>query len=189
MTRLQPPDPGRLGERTRAIYDAVKSRYGAVLEPIAVTALHPEVLEAYFGFEVAFARARQLPVRLRELVNLKAAALLGCPFCLDIGSSECRAAGVTEAMICDLPDFEASAAFDPAEKAALAYCSAMTRGRAEIDDAGFARLREHFSDAQIVELTAVVAWENYRSRFNLALGFTAHGFSQGQACALPERSA
>ena len=81
----------------------MKSRYGAVLEPIAVTALHPEVLEAYFGFEVAFARARRLPERMRELVNLKAAALLGCPFCLDIGSSEGSAAGVTEAMIRDLP--------------------------------------------------------------------------------------
>ena len=63
----------------------------------------------------------------------------------------------------------------------------MTRGRAEIDDGLFARLRAHFSDAQIVELAAVIAWENYRSRFNLALGFTAHGFSQGRVCALPER--
>ena len=188
MTRLQPPRPEAVADRTRAIFDAVKSRYGAVLEPIAVTALHPEVLEAYFGFEVAFARARRLPERLRELVNLTAAALLGCPFCLDIGSSESRAAGVTEAMIRDLPDFAASPAFDAAEKAALEYCTAMTCDRGEVDDALFSRLRGHYSDAEIVELTAVVAWENYRSRFNLALGFTAHGFSQGQACALPERT-
>ena len=188
MARLQPPGSEDVGDRTRAIFDAVKSRYGAVLEPIAITALNPEVLEAYFGFEVAFARARRLSARLRELVNLKAAALLGCPFCLDIGSSEGRAVGVTEAMIRDLPSFEASAEFDGAEKAALAYCVAMTCDRAEVDDALFARLRSHLSDAQIVELTAVVAWENYRSRFNLALGFTAHGFSQGQVCALPERT-
>jgi AhpD family alkylhydroperoxidase len=188
MARLQPPRLEDVGDRARAIFDAVKSRYGAVLEPVAVTALHPEVLEAYFGFEVAFARARRLPDRLRELVNLKAAALLGCPFCLDIGSSESRAAGVTEAMIRDLPDFETSPEFDEAEKAALAWCAAMTRGCAEIDDALFARLRRHLSDPEIVELTAVVAWENYRSRFNLALGFTAHGFSRGQACAMPERA-
>jgi AhpD family alkylhydroperoxidase len=189
MPRLQPPRSEAVGDRTRAIFDAVKSRYGAVLEPIAVTALNPEVLEAYFGFEIAFARARQLPERLRELVNLKTAALLGCPFCLDIGSSESRAAGVTEAMIRDLPAFETSPEFDAAEKAVLAYCVAMTRGRAEIDDALFAQLRAHLSDAQLVELTAVIAWENYRSRFNKALGFTAHGFSQGEACALPESAA
>ncbi len=186
MPRLQPPREADLASRTRALCDAVVARFGALLEPVAVTAHHPEVLEAYLGFEVAFARATQLPARLRQLVNLKAAALLGCPFCLDIGSAESREAGVTEAQIRDLPRFETSPAFDAAERAALAYTTEMTRGAADVDDAVFAELREHLSEAQIVELTAVIAWENYRSRFNKALGFRAHGFSKGQTCALPE---
>ena len=52
-------------------------------------------------------------------------------------------------------------------------------------DALFARLRAHFNDAQLVELTHVIALENMRGRFNLALGVGAAGFSEGMVCAIP----
>ncbi len=55
----------------------------------------------------------------------------------------------------------------------------------EVSDALFAHLREHFADAQIVELTHVNALENMRGRFNLALGIGAAGFSEGMVCAVP----
>ena len=186
MTRLQAPPIETLSDHTRDVFRAVEARFGRLLDPVAVTALHPEVLDATMAFEVQFERARRLPERLKQLANLKAAALLGCPFCLDIGSAESRRAGVTDAMLRALSSFETSDLFDEPEKTALAYCVAMTRDSAEVDDAVFATLRKHFADDQIVELTAVIAWENHRSRFNKALGFTAQGFSEGQACALPE---
>jgi len=186
MTRLQAPPTDTLSDHARGIFEAVEARYGRLLEPVAVTALHPEVLDATIAFELQLERAKRLPERLKQLANLKAAALLGCPFCLDIGSSVSRAAGVSEAMLRDLPAFETSPHFDEAEKAALAYCVAMTRGSGDVDDAVFDALRAHLEDDQIVELTAVIAWENHRSRFNKALGFSAEGFSAGQACALPE---
>jgi len=47
-------------------------------------------------------------------------------------------------------------------------------------------LREHFSEAQLVELTATIALENFRARFNHAFGMGAQGFSEGSYCALPE---
>jgi hypothetical protein len=50
----------------------------------------------------------------------------------------------------------------------------------------FAELRRHFDDAQIVELTAEIAWENYRARFNHALDIESQGFSEGSFCALPK---
>lgn len=54
-----------------------------------------------------------------------------------------------------------------------------------VTDALFAKLREHFDDAQLVELTHLIALENLRGRFNLALGVPAAGFSEGMACAVP----
>jgi 4-carboxymuconolactone decarboxylase len=45
-------------------------------------------------------------------------------------------------------------------------------------------LREHFEEAQLVELTYVVALENLRGHFNLALGIGAAGFSEGMVCAV-----
>jgi hypothetical protein len=49
----------------------------------------------------------------------------------------------------------------------------------------FAQLRKHFDEAQIVELTRVIALENMRGRFNLSLGVGAAGFSEGMVCAVP----
>ena len=50
----------------------------------------------------------------------------------------------------------------------------------------FAALREHFDEAQLVELTSVIALENFRGRFNLALGIGTAGFSEGMVCAVSE---
>jgi alkylhydroperoxidase family enzyme len=65
----------------------------------------------------------------------------------------------------------------------------MTKTPVEVQDGLFAELRAHFDEAQIVELTAAIAWENYRARFDHALGIEAQGFSEGAYCPLPERAA
>jgi AhpD family alkylhydroperoxidase len=186
MARIPSPPDAQLDDRQRSIFDAVKSHYGGMLEPVAAMAWNDAVLDAYLAYEGRFAQASALPERVRQLVDVKAAALLSCEFCIDIGSHLSLAGGVTADELLDLPRFETSPRFDAAEKAALRFCVAMTRGDASVDDALFDALRPHFSEAQIVELAAVIAWENFRARFNKALGFAAHGFTEGGACALPE---
>ena len=64
----------------------------------------------------------------------------------------------------------------------------MTQTPVEVRDELFAALRQHFNDAQLVELTAAIAWENYRARFNHAFDVKAQGFSKGAFCPLPERT-
>ena len=59
------------------------------------------------------------------------------------------------------------------------YAAAMTRTPVEVPDELFAQLREHFDDAQLVELTAVIATENFRGRFNWAFGLGSEGFAEG----------
>src|SRR5439155_23816273 len=61
---------------------------------------------------------------------------------------------------------------------------AMTQTPVEVPDALFGKLREKFTDAQLVELTATLAWENYRARFDDAFGVEAEGFTQGSYCAM-----
>src|SRR6266446_5151286 len=60
--------------------------------------------------------------------------------------------------------------------AALEYAEAITVTDRKVTEELFARVRAHFSEAQIVELTAAVALENFRSKFNVALGIEAQGF-------------
>jgi len=95
--------------------------------------------------------------------------------------------GVTERQISELSRYDESDAFDELERLVLDYATAMTSG--DVGDGLVASLRHHLSDAQLVELTAAIAWENYRARFNHALRLESDGFLEGAACALPARHA
>jgi alkylhydroperoxidase family enzyme len=79
--------------------------------------------------------------------------------------------------------------FSETEKLALEYADAMTQTPVEVSDTLFAKLREKFTDAQLVELTATLAWENYRARFDHAFGVGAEEFTNGNYCAMPVRLA
>jgi alkylhydroperoxidase family enzyme len=96
-----------------------------------------------------------------------------------------RKQGITEQQLLDLPHFESSPAFSEVEKLVLRYAVAMTQTPVEVSDELFAELRTHFSPKQMVELTAAIAWENYRARFDHAFGMEAEGFSAGAVCAVP----
>ncbi len=96
-----------------------------------------------------------------------------------------RRHGITEKQLAALADFESSDAFGPEELAALRFADGLTSTPVEVSDAVYAGLREHFDEAQIVELTSALAWENYRARFDHALGIEAEGFSEGAYCPLP----
>jgi len=87
-----------------------------------------------------------------------------------------------EARLADVADWRDSPLFSEPEKVALEYAERMTITGQSIDDALFARLKQHYTEAQIVELTAAIALENFRSKFNPALGIEAQGF-----CLLPQR--
>jgi len=87
---------------------------------------------------------------------------------MQAGASAAKIAQVERAAVSDL--------FSAGEKAAIAYAEAITAAGQKVDDALFARVREHFSEPEIVELTAAAALENFRSKFNTALGIEAQGF-------------
>ena len=84
-----------------------------------------------------------------------------------------------------MQDYQTSAQFSEAEKLVLEYADEMTRTPVEIPDALFDQLRRRFNPAQLVELTATIAWENYRARFNHAFGAESESFSAGSVCAFP----
>ena len=86
-----------------------------------------------------------------------------------------------------LHDYASSTAFSDLDRLVLDYTVAMTRTPVEVPDALFAALRARLDEAQIVEITAAIAWENYRARFNHALEIGAQGFSEGAFCVVPER--
>ena len=77
--------------------------------------------------------------------------------------------GVPDEKLLALAEYAASPLFDDQERIALEYAESMTITGREVSDELFARLRQHFSDDALVELTAIIAWENASSKFNRAL--------------------
>ncbi len=69
----------------------------------------------------------------------------------------------------------------------LAYAEAMTATPVEVPESLFRELERALGPAGLVELSAAIAWENYRARFNHAFGAEAEGYSEGALCAIPPR--
>jgi alkylhydroperoxidase family enzyme len=95
---------------------------------------------------------------------------------MDINASRGMQTGATEDKVRAVAEAATSPLFSDVERAALAYAEAMTVTGQRVSDDLFARVRKHFDEAQVVELTAAVALENFRSKFNVALGIEAQGF-------------
>ena len=96
---------------------------------------------------------------------------------------------MSEEKIRALPDYQGSSLFSETEKLVLQYTDGMTVTPVEVPEDLFARLKEKFNEAQLVELTSTIAWENYRARFDHAFGIESEGFSEGSYCAVPVRPA
>lgn len=113
---------------------------------------------------------------LRSLVTVRVSQINRCSFCIDINSALLQERGVRIDKALALAEFETDPSFSERERAALAYAEAMTRSDKSVDDKVFGRLHAHFSEAEILELTAVIAYQNLSSKFNAALGVPAQGF-------------
>lgn len=98
-----------------------------------------------------------------------------------------RKEGITEDQLHDLTEFEPSSHFDEREKLVLRLTVALTRIPTDVSDELYAALREQFSERELVELSAVIAWENARARFNRTFGIESGGYSEGKFCPMPER--
>jgi 4-carboxymuconolactone decarboxylase len=162
------------------------ARTDAMLEPLEAYAHLPWLLVGYGVLESATASLRNVPERVKVLAELKAATLTQCEYCIDIGSQLASRAGVSEQQLLALPRYRDSEHFDELEKLVLDYAVAMSSTPVAVPDELFTRLRSHFDERQLVELTSVIALENMRGRFNLALGMGSSGFREGMVCAVPD---
>jgi AhpD family alkylhydroperoxidase len=153
-----------------------------VVEPLRIFAHHPKVMVGYAALELASERSRRVSARLKHLAELRAAMVCGCEWCLDFGSSISAEAGVGEEELRELPTYQRSPRFTELEKLVLDYATGMSRSPVDVPDVLFDRLRDQLDEAQLVEVTNIIALENYRARFNWALGIEDRGFSEGAFC-------
>jgi len=161
---------------------------GNGLEPFEIWAHQPKMMMGMGRFNQAIRKGKTVSERIRNLVELKGAQMIGCEYCVDLGSQICRNSGLSDDELLALPRYQSSDLFTAAEKAALDYTVGVMRTPVDVTDQVFARLSEHFSVQQIVEITALLTLVNV-DRFNAAFGIGSAGFSEGMVCVLPDRPA
>jgi alkylhydroperoxidase family enzyme len=161
---------------------------GSGIEPVEVWAHQPKMMSGMGKFQQAVRKGNSVDERLKYLVELKGAQMIGCEFCVDLGSQICRNSGFSDDELLDLPRYRQSELFTEREKLALDYTVAVMRTPVEVTDELFARMKEHFTDEQLVEITALLTVVNL-DRFNAAFGIGSAGFSEGMVCLVPDRPA
>jgi AhpD family alkylhydroperoxidase len=174
------------GPVVRAAQWYAKRKYGRELTITPVIAHSGTNMVGWGAFEFFHEHGHRVDERLKTLAATKVATKVGCQFCIDIGTAFGRTAGVTEEQLRDFHDYRTSEAFSEVERLVLEYADELTSEPVAISDELFARLREHFDEPQIVELTSAIAIENFRARFNNALDVPPSGFSEGKFCPVPD---
>jgi AhpD family alkylhydroperoxidase len=181
----------RFGPKMAKKLTGREPRRGSGLEPIEIWAYQPRMMMGMAKFNQAIRKSRKsnsVDERLRHLIELKGAQMIGCEYCVDIGSQVCRNSGLGDEELLALPNYRSSKLFSDREKVAIDYAVAVMRTPVEVTDELFARAREHFTEKQMVEITALLTVVNV-DRFNAAFGIGSAGFSDGMACVLPDRPA
>jgi alkylhydroperoxidase family enzyme len=164
-----------------------KRRFGQMVEPTAAASHHAGVLVAMGSMEMAAQLGwKKLDPTLRWLAIQITGVRIGCAWCIDYGYYEGMHDGVDPAKVRAVGDWRTSDLFDARERVVLEYAEVATGCPAEVSEELAARVRSHLSDAELVELAAWVALENFRSRFNAGLGLRSQGFSDD--CGIPRRS-
>ena len=168
----------------RLSFRYAKRRFGRMVEPMGAAAHHSGVLVAMGALETAVQIGlKKLDPRLRWLAVQMSAATIGCSWCIDYGYYEGMNEGIDPAKVRAVGQWRDSELFDERERAVLEYAETVSGTPAEVTDELAARLRDLFTNAEIVELGAWVALENLRSRFNAGLGLHSQGFSE--SCEIP----
>ncbi|MBI2508844.1 MAG: carboxymuconolactone decarboxylase family protein [Betaproteobacteria bacterium] len=187
--RVQPRALSEYPLYLRPFFWNQRRKYGAVLDSALLWARAPRL---FFGVAILYGMIdrRSSPVEpaLRSLITVRVSQINHCPFCVDLNSATLMERGASPEKVEALARWRESELFSQRERAALDYAEAMTLSQGGVDDGLMDRLRRHFGDDAIVELTGLVAFQNLSSKFNAALGVPAQGFCvlPGGAPRLPE---
>lgn len=163
----------------RLFFHWQEKRLGRRVIPMQIWGRQPILLRKFASFFKALERpSSPIPPLLRALITVKVSQINQCAFCVDFNAHRVLESGGQLEKLEALKDYTDSSALEPAEKVALAYAEAITRSDQEPSDALFQELKQYYSEDAIVELTALIAFQNLSSKFNSALDIPSQGFCQ-----------
>jgi alkylhydroperoxidase family enzyme len=163
--------------------ESMITQFGLVPEPIEVMWHSPKVAQdsLELGGKVALWDAAD--ESLKSFAHMAVAAQVGCSFCLDIGYFQAQNQNLDMAKASQVPRWRESDVFTALERDVLEYAEAMTNTPPTVTDELSARLLGELGPAALIELTVTIAFANFSTRSNVAVGVTSQGFSD--ACEVP----
>jgi alkylhydroperoxidase family enzyme len=163
--------------------ESMIEQFGVVPEPVEVTWHNPKVATASLELGGRVGQWDMVDEGLKSFAHMAVAAQVGCSFCLDIGYFQARNQNLDMRKASQVPRWRQSEVFTPLERDVLAYAEAMTSTPPTVTDELSARLLDRLGSAAMIELTVFIAFSNFATRSNTALGIESQGFAD--ACEIP----
>jgi alkylhydroperoxidase family enzyme len=160
-----------------------RRKLGQEAVPVLAMGHHPKLMRSALRFQMGVARWKELDEGLKQLAMLTTACRIGCAWCVDFGYWHADHLGLPMEKISKVPAWrEHREAFTPLELLVMEYAEQMTETEPTVSDAVAKELLDNLGEAAFIELTTMIALENFYARTNNALGLPSQGFSE--SCAI-----
>ncbi len=147
-------------------FRSVEQALGVLPNSTLTMARYPELMEAFARLNAVAMAERRVDGVLKQLIAAVVSTAAGCAYCQAHTSHVAERRGADAEKLAALWDFETSALFSPAERAALRVAQGAGFTPNAVTDADMAELRRHFDDDQVVEIVAVIANFGFLNRWN-----------------------
>ena len=166
-SRVAPIPDEELPPELAADFDIILNSNGYIPFSYKVLAHRPNILKALMDLSKAVIRDEGTVDRgFRFLIAYVSSRTRGCQYCQAHNIKSANRWGISEDKLSEVWAYETSSLFSAAERAALGFSQAAANVPNKVDDGLFSELKQHWTDAQIVEITAVVSLFGWMNCFN-----------------------
>jgi len=166
MSRLTPLTDAEIPAAAKPMFDMAKQMMGFTPNDGLVMARNPKILEGVGAMCAAIYAPGAVSGGLKRLIGYIASTAAGCKYCQSHTAHGAVNNGVEAAKIKAAWDYETSPLFNAAERAALRTAQAGAMSPSSVTDAMFDDLKTHFTEAQIIEIVAVISMFGFLNRWN-----------------------
>lgn len=169
MARIKYLEPQVATGEAKDLLDSLAQKSSKLNTITKALAYRPALLKAMGSLGQAVGGESTIPRRLKELVILKVSQINGCKYCVAAHTRSAKKIGLSDQEIRASQEYQSTKTFSEKERVALEYAEAVTKHVGNFSDELFSRVKEHFDDGEIVELTGLIAYFNFMNRLLDAL--------------------
>ncbi|GHT96496.1 hypothetical protein FACS1894116_13730 [Betaproteobacteria bacterium] len=169
MSRITHINPTELSADLQPLFHRYAVEYGAFGNQASVLAHVPPAFVHLTSMLTELKHREVTPWRYIELAIVTVSRLNACTYCVSHHTPVLETIGVSPQAAAQVLEYETVDEFDEIDRVVIEYAIAVTRDARRVSDVLFARLRQHFSEEQVVELTLRIGLCGFFNRFNDAL--------------------